>query len=159
MTTRLPAAAQDMSNETIEGLQELIQGLRDSVNYHTAAADRIDDDFVKRELLAITLERREIYQSIGGFIATANSNPVVTGTLLGSLRTIWTSFRAGLNAGDPTVVLIEAARAEAEIARKFKEILVDISGNPINNVLLGYYENIKAGHDRIVALRNAFQNA
>jgi uncharacterized protein (TIGR02284 family) len=159
MTNRVPQAAQDMMPETIESLQELIYALRDSVSYHKEAAEKIADKIVAVEFLAIAEERKEISDTIGGMIALADETPIVEGTWLGSLRTIWTAFRAGLNAGDATVVLIEAKRAEDVIKGKFEKILPEIAGNPVNDMLIKYYETIKAGHDRVLAMRNAFQNA
>jgi uncharacterized protein (TIGR02284 family) len=148
-----------MKPETIESLQELIHALNDSVNYHTEAANKISDDFVKQTFVAIAAERKDIAGSIGGFISLADETPENEGTFLGSLRTIWTAFRAGLNSGDATVVLIEAERAEDVIVNKFKSVLPEIAGNPVNDMLNKYFETIKSGHDRVLALRNSFQNA
>jgi uncharacterized protein (TIGR02284 family) len=159
MTNRVPQAAQDIKPETIESLQELIYALRDSVNYHTEAADKIDDKFVESEFLAIAAERKDISETIGGFISLADEKSEEEGTWLGSLRTIWTAFRAGLNSGDATVVLIEAERAEDVIKGKFEKVLPEIAGNPVNDMLMKYYQTVKAGHDRVLAMRNAYQNA
>lgn len=159
MTQRVPGDAQHMKSETIESLQELTQSLHDSVKYHIEAADKIDDDYVKQTFLAIAAERKDIRDTIGGFITLADETPVEDGTFLGSMRTIWTAVRAGLNSGDATAVLIEAERAEDVIVNKFKTILPEIAGNPINDILLKYFEMVKSGHDRVLALRNAYQNA
>lgn len=159
MTTRIPVDAQHMTPATAQSLQELVHALRDSTNYHTEAADKIEDKYIQSEFRAIAAERKEIAETIGGLISLADEKVVQEGTYLGSLRTIWTSFRAGLNAGDPTVVLIEAERAEDVIKGKFESVLPEISGNPINDLLLKYYEKVKAGHDRVLALRNAYQSA
>lgn len=159
MSTRVPGDAQSMKPETIESLQELVSSLNDSVKYHIEASDKIDDDFVKSEFLAIAGERKDISETIGGFITLADETRAEEGTWLGSLRTIWTAFRAGLNSGDPTVVLIEAERAEDVIKGKFEKILPEISGNPVNDMLHKYYLTVKAGHDRVLAMRNTYQNA
>lgn len=159
MTSRVPDAAQHLKPETIESFQELVQALRDSVNYHKEAADVIDDDYVKGELSSIAAERENICDTIGGFITSADEKPAENGTFLGSLRNIWTVFRAGLNSGDATVLLIEAERAEDVIVSKFKDVLPEIAGNPVNDILMKYFETIKNGHDRVLALRNAYQNA
>lgn len=159
MNTRIPEDAQHMTPETVDSLQELIYALKDSVDYHVEAADIINDAYVSGEFRAIASEREEIYKTISGFISLADSTTVVEGTLLGSLRKIWTAFRAALNAGDSTVILIEAERAEDAIKRKFEQTLTEIAGNPINEMLLKYYETVKAGHNRVLGLRNAYQTA
>ena len=159
MTERVPSDVQNMEPETISALQELVQSLNDSVEYHKEAADKIKDDFVQKTFLAIAGERKEMCDSIGGFLTLADKETEESGTYLGSLRKIWTAFRAGLNSGDPTVVLIEAERAEDVIVNKFKEVLPKVAGNPINDLLLKYFETVKSGHDQVLAMRNAFQAA
>lgn len=157
MTIRTPETAQNMKHETVEALQDLVRGLQDSTQYHLEAAEKIDDSFVQTTLKNIASERNQISEQIAGFITMAKEKPVEDGSWLGSLRTIWTAFRAGLNSGDPTVVLIEAERAEDVIVNKFKEILPEIAGNPINDKLIQYFEKVKDGHDRVLALRNTYQ--
>ncbi|MEL7499922.1 MAG: PA2169 family four-helix-bundle protein [Planctomycetota bacterium] len=159
MNTRIPETAQDMTQETVEGLQDLSYALRDSISYHREAIEAVDDDYVKSAFLEIATEREKIVETIGGFVTLAEETPVKDGTWMGSLRSIWTSFRAALNAGDPTVVLIEAERAEDVIVHKFKDVLPMIAGNPINDHLLKFFETVKSGHDRVLALRNTYQNA
>ena len=159
MSNRIPAAAQDMKKETVEHLQDLIRGLHDSVTYHREAAESIKDDFVQQTLTIIADERTDMADTLAGFITLADEEPAEDGSWLGSLRTIWAKFRTGLNAGDATVVLIEAERAEDVLVNKFKNILPQVAGNPINDKLLECFGKVKTGHDQVLALRNAYQNA
>jgi uncharacterized protein (TIGR02284 family) len=158
MDIRVADAAQQMKSETVESLQDLVRALQDSAQYHNEAADKIEnDDYVTNTLRKIATERKQICENIGEFIEMADETPVKDGTFMGKMRTIWTAFRAGLNAGNPTVVLIEAERAEDVIVNKFKSILPDIAGNPWNDKLNEHFETVKNGHDRVLALRNAYQ--
>ncbi|QEG24671.1 PA2169 family four-helix-bundle protein [Mariniblastus fucicola] len=159
MTDRVATSAQNMKQETVDSLQELMYALTDSVKYLGEASDSIEDDHVKNVFRKIADDRKNIDDTIGGFITLADERPEEEGTWLGSLRTCWTNFRAGLNSGDPTVVLIEAERAEDSLKAKFESVLPEVAGNPINDKLLGYYKTVKSGHDQILALRNAYQNA
>jgi len=149
-----------MTDETIESLQQLVQGLNDSTNFLAEAAEKIEgDEFVSNTLRSIASDRKDIAETIGDFIALRDEKSSEEGTFLGGLRTIWTSFRAGLNSGDATVVLIEAERAEDAIVNEFKNILPQISGNPVNDKLLEYFQRVKHGHDQIRGFRDAYQNA
>lgn len=159
MTTRVPVEDTKMKPETIESIQELIHGLNDSVKYHSEAADVIDDNYVKQAFLTIAAERKKIAEKIGEYVAQSDAKPEEDGTFLGSLRTIWTSLRGGLNSGDATVVLIEAERAEDVIVNKFKNVLPEIAGSPINDTLNQCFTTVKSGHDRVLGLRNAYQKA
>lgn len=159
MNTRASTAVQHMKPETVESLQDLVRGLRDSQQYLHEAADRIkDDDMVANTLRSISTERQQICDNIAAIITVANEQPARDGTFTGSLRKIWTAFRAGLNAGDPKIVLIEAERAEDVIVNKFKTILPEIADTPVNKQLYNYFGVVKDGHDRVLALRNAYQN-
>lgn len=158
MTTHASDIAQNMKQETVESLQELVRGLKDSIQYHVEAADKIDKaPDVSKTLRAIAAERREICDDISSTIAMTDEIPAEEGTFGGSMRKIWTSFRAGLNGGDATVVLIEAERAEDVIKNKFETILPEIAGNPVSPQLNKHYEKVKKGHDRVLELRNAYQ--
>lgn len=150
-------AAQDMTKATTSKLQDLIYSLRNSVEHHREAADRVNDRIVAKLFRDLANEREVILETIGGFVSLAKAKPDESGSFLGKLKTCWTSFRAGLNDGDATVVLIEAERAEDTLMAQFKEVLPEISGNPINDKLLSYFEKVKAGHDRVLKMRNQYQ--
>lgn len=156
MNTRIATNGQPMNPETVEPLQELIYALKDSVDYHREAAELIDDVYIRREFQEIAAERKEIYQRVGGLIMLTDSAPVIEGTLFGTMRKIWTSFRAALNSGDTNVVLIEAERAEDAIKRKFEQTLTQVAGNSIKDLLLKHYETVEAGHNRVLGLRNVY---
>lgn len=146
-----------LSEPTVESLQELLRGLNDSVEYLTEAAGKIDDTNVAKTFKKISTQRQEIADLIATHIDNMGESPVDDGSWLGSLRQCWTTFRAGLNSGDAEVVLIEAERAEDQLMAKFKEILPEVAGNPINDQLITAFERVKNGHDEVLALRNAFQ--
>ncbi len=158
MTTRTPEVVEKMTSETVEALQELLQALRDSFKHLKQAAESIEDEDFATTFHQIAAERFDIGNKIGQHIIEADEQPVTEGTWLGSVRTFWTSMRAALNSGNTTVVLIEAERADDALVNRFRELLPSIAGNPLNDKLLEYYGTIKAGHDRVLALRNALQS-
>ncbi len=160
MIKRVADSAEHMNDETIESLRDLVQGINDSASFLMEAADMIEgDELVANTLRSIADDRRGIGYTIGGYIALRDEEPAEEGTWLGGLRKTWASFRAGINAGDPTVVLIEAERAEDAILNKFKEILPQIAGNPINDKLLEFFDHVKTDHEQICGYRDAYQNA
>lgn len=156
MTTNT-ANACDLKQETLDGLKELCTALKDSVEYHNETIKQIDDKFVEDTFSKIATERQAICEELSRQLSYNGEKVVDDGTFLGSMRTIWTKMRAGINSGDTTVVLTEAERAEDVIVNRFKDILPEIAGNPLNAQLVGYFETVKDGHDRVLALRNAFQ--
>lgn len=150
-------AVQQMSDETTGKLQDLIYSLKNSVEHHREAAGKVNDKIVGSIFMELANERENILETIGGFMTLADKKPDESSSVMGKIKTCWTSFRASLNGGDETVVLIEAERAEDALMAQFKDVLPEIAGNPINDKLLEYFEKVKAGHDRILAMRNEFQ--
>lgn len=152
------ATSKPLSDKTMAGLQELLRGLNDSVEYLNEAAEKIDDVSVAETFKKLTSQRQDIAAMIGSHIQLSGESPVDEGSWLGTLRQCWTGFRAGINSGDAKVVLIEAERAEDKLMAKFKEILPEVAGNPINDQLLQAFDTVKQGHDEVLALRNAYQS-
>lgn len=159
MTTRVPEAVQQMKPETVSAMQELSHAMHDNIEYLNQAAQSIDDRKIAQVFDQLASQRQQMNETLSEFMSLADSPPEHEGSFLGSLRKIWTEMRAGLNGGDATVVLIEAERAEDAIVNKFKDILPEIAGNPLNDKLLAFFEEIKHGHDRIRDLRDTYKKA
>lgn len=157
MATRVAHEITDMKQETIEKLQDIVRALIDSAEYHMEICERLNDDFVKKVMMKIANQRREVCSDITSYVNMAGESAPSDGTFAGSLRTIWSSVRSALNSGDTTVVLIEAEKAEDVLVNKFKSILPEIAGNPVNDRLMQHYETVRDGHDKVLTLRNHFQ--
>lgn len=159
MTAGTPMLTKDLKPETIESLQELIRGLNDSQQCLQEAADSVrDDQLVTSTLKKVSQERQGVCNEIAKLVESTEEAPADEGTFAGNLRTIWTALRSGLNAGNPTVVLIEAERAEKVLLQKFQDILAEVRNMPIAVQLDRMYEAVKQGHGRILSLRNDYQN-
>ncbi len=159
MTMNLLEATERMKPETLGSLKELVRALNDSSTYHLEAAESIKgDQYIPNVLRAIAEERKQICTNISGMITIADSETPESGTFLGSLQKIWTAFRAGMNAGDATIVLIEAERAEDVIIGKFQAVIKGLDESPLKSQLETYYDTVKSGHDRVLALRNVYQS-
>lgn len=158
MSSRVPQTAFEMNPETVNSLQLLVKALHDSSEFLDETANRVsNDEHVSDALRTVAKERREVCCSIATAIEFTDAVPNENGSFTGALRTIWASLRAAMNAGDATVILIEAEKAEDVIVHKFQAILPEIAGNPINDQLLNHYKLVKKGHDQILRLRNMYQ--
>ena len=160
MSNQISDPSCNLIGKATESLRELLQALNDSTGFLVEAADMIEgDELVSNALRSIADERKGIAYSIGGFLPLHDEQATEDVTLLGNLHSIWTSFRAGLNSGDATVVLIEAERAEAAVIEKFEEILPEFAGTPVNNEMLDYSQQVRDGYEQIRGFRNAYENA
>ena len=149
-----------LGKETLSNLQDLARALLDSADFLNQAATSVHDDpIAKAEFQDIAAERMGICGEISAHISINDVNPPRHGTFAGAMRTMWNALRAALNAGDIDVILIEANRAETAIVDKFRQILPEIAGNPLNDKLLRHYEVVKNGRDRIKSMSDKLQTA
>ena len=152
MSIDFQQAARYASPRTTSRLQDLIYSLKDNVEHHREAAARVNDPIVRAILRDLANERELILETIGGIMTSVDRTPEESTTLFGKIKTCWSSFRASLNGGDETVVLIEAERAEDLLLTRFRAILPEIAGSSQVN-LFETFDRVKAGHDQILAMR------
>lgn len=152
-----PAILQ-LTEKTAANLQELIYGLRDSIEHHHAAANQTSDEYVAQTLRSIANRREEILRSIEHFVNLAVMKCDESSTFMGQMRSIWVAFRTALNGGNASIALLEAERAEQKLLSKFEEILPEISNSPINEELLRFFHEVKSGHDVICSLQHALES-
>ena len=150
-----------LSDKAASKLNDLIQLNIDSAKGFREAADAIDDQkgAALKNLFLDIANRRESYvvelkQSVN---FKSDKKPEDDGSVKGTMHRWWLDARAKLNAGDPTVVLIEAERGEDAIKERYEEVLKETSGSPVNDLLLRQYSGVKAGHDRIRDLRDQWK--
>lgn len=146
-----------MPSGTVKKLQDLIYSLKNSIDHHRAAAEKVNQPTVADMFRDLAKERESIMETIGGFVTLTDKTPDESSSILGKMKACWTSFRASLNGGNTMVVLIEAERAEDSLMAQFNDVLPAIAGNPINDRMLDFFVKIKSGHDRVLALRNKHQ--
>tara|TARA_R110002072_G_scaffold14013_1_gene58386 strand:+ start:14458 stop:14760 length:303 start_codon:yes stop_codon:yes gene_type:complete len=79
------------------------------------------------------------------------------GSVAAKTHRIWINIRGKLNGGDATVILIEAERGEDHIKDAYEDVLKDTAGSAMNDVLTAQYAKVKAGHDKIRDLRDAYK--
>ena len=147
-------AARYASPQKSSKLQDLVYGLKDNVEHHRKAADKVNDPIVSAVFTDLANEREAILKSIGGVMNSVAKTPDESSSLLGKLKTCWISFRASLNGGDETVVLIEAERAEDALLSQFRTLLSEFAGNPLTVDLFESFDKVKAGHDQITGMRS-----
>ena len=142
-----------LTDETVSGLRELAIALRDSQIGLTDAAGKVNDKEVVKLLYGIATERATMEQELNDFLHI-NCEPISESTSwLGELSNAWTKIRAAVSGGDAIVILTEVERSEAMLAARYKRILPDIAGNPLNKLLLEQYECLQTGLTSIGELR------
>lgn len=141
--------------ETIEGLRDLIRVNHDSAKGFREAAEQIDDDSATEHFHALAAERQGFAKRLESFVEWNGDDDTPDGSFGAKMHRWWIQFRGTVQDGDVHAILSEAERGEDQIKAKYEEVLPQISGNPVNDVLLRQYGRVKVAHDRIRDLRDA----
>jgi uncharacterized protein (TIGR02284 family) len=151
----------DLEPKTLGKVQELIRLNLASYKGFTDAAERIEDASAASLFRELSYERQRQAEELRQFVATrGDEEPADSGSAIGALRRAWMDMRAAINAGDPYVILIECERCEDKIKEHYQDLL-DAShaamNDPLHETLLRHYEQVRAAHDRVRVLRDAYK--
>ncbi|SMP41070.1 conserved hypothetical protein [Neorhodopirellula lusitana] len=146
----------DLNTETITKLQKLIRANIDSYNGFHESAEELDDVKLSTLFRAIGDERSAMASELQQFVEFNGKDAEDDGSVAAKTHRIWINIRAKLNGGDPYVVLIEAERGEDHIKEAYEEVLKETAGSAMNDVLSAQYAKVKAGHDKVRDLRDAY---
>lgn len=146
----------ELSEKTIDKLQELVRINIDSDQGFSEAAEQIEDLTVASLFRELGSQRAQNSAQLQEYVAWNGEKPVDDGSYAAAFHRTWLNLRSQLNGGDAHVVLIEAERGEDQIKRAYEDALKETAGSAMNDVLTSQYANVKAGHDRIRDLRDAY---
>jgi len=146
----------DLTQETIETIQDLIQANLDSAEGFNEAAQQIEHPNLASLFVELGQQRKQIAEALQEHVQFNGERPRRDGTWLATLHRSWTDLRAKISSGDPHTILSEAERGEDYIKGAYEEGLKETAGSAMNDVLLEQYKTVKAGHDRIRNLRDQF---
>ena len=146
-----------LTDATIDKLQDLIQINIDSVHGLTDAANAMEDSVVADLFRQIASDRRSFASELQMYVSWNGEDCCCEGeSLAAKVHQTWMNLRAKLNGGDTHVVLIEAERGEDHIKEAYETALKENPGSAVSEILHSQYAVVKAGHDRIRDLRDAY---
>lgn len=145
-----------LREETIEKVQDLIQINIDSQKGFAEAADKVKDKQIASLFRQLGGERQTNTAELQKIVNFNGEEPQDDGSFKATVHRAWIDVRAALNGGDASVILNEAERGEDAIKELYEEVLKETAGSAVNDVLTRQYAKVKAGHDKVRDLRNAF---
>ncbi|MBB3206790.1 uncharacterized protein (TIGR02284 family) [Rhodopirellula rubra] len=146
----------DLNETTINKLQKLIRANIDSYNGFHESAEELNDEALASLFRSIGDERSAMATELQQHVAFNGEEAEDDGSVAAKTHRIWINIRGKLNGGDPHVILIEAERGEDHIKEAYEEALKETAGSAMNDVLSAQYAKVKAGHDKIRDLRDAY---
>lgn len=148
----------DLNEGTLAKLQKLIRGNIDSYNGFHESAEEIADSKLKALFKKIGDQRSAMATELQEYVEFNRKDAEDDGSVAAKTHRIWINIRSKLNSGDPYVLLIEAERGEDHIKEAYEDMLKETAGSAMNDVLTQQYTLVKAGHDAIRELRDAYKN-
>ncbi len=148
----------DLSETTINKLQKLIRANIDSYNGFHEAAEEIDDAKLTALFKELGDQRSVMATELQEVVAFNGKEAEDDGSVAAKTHRIWINIRSKINRGDPYVILIEAERGEDHIKAAYEEVLEETTSSVMNDLLLDQYRAVKAGHDKVRDLRDAYKN-
>ncbi|GAA5509621.1 PA2169 family four-helix-bundle protein [Novipirellula caenicola] len=149
---------QSLSEATVKKLQKLIRANIDSYDGFRESAEELSDKKLATLFREIANERSALATELQNYVEWNGEEAEDDGSATAGVHRAWINVRSKLNGGDPYVILIEAERGEDHIKNAYEEVLKDTAGSAMNDVLLSQYAVVKAGHDKVRDLRDAYKN-
>ena len=147
----------NLNDETIAKLQKLIRANIDSYNGYHESAEEMDDAKLTSLFKEIGDQRSAMASALQNVVEFNGEDAEDDGSVAAKTHRIWINIRAKLNGGDPYVVLAEAERGEDHIKAAYEDVLKETAGSAMNDVLTQQYAVVKAQHDKIRDLRDAYK--
>lgn len=145
-----------LTDETIAKLQKLIRANIDSYNGFHESAEEIDDAKVAALFKELGDQRSAMASKLQEVVEFNGAEAEDDGSVAAKTHRVWINIRSKINGGDPHVILIEAERGEDHIKEAYEEVLKETAGSAMNDVLTDQYAAVKAGHDKVRDMRDAY---
>lgn len=144
-----------LKQETIERLQELVQINIDSAEGFRHAADALQDKILAADFRVWAVDRTRQADELAHLVHMNKESAPDERSWMAVLHQTWLDLKAAVSAGDTQGVLVEAERGEDLIKERYGEVLKEIAGSAVNDVLQRQYASVKQVHDRVRELRDA----
>lgn len=145
-----------MTDESAEAIEELIEVNTESSRYLDLAARVADNQHLAGLLRAIADDRRRLVEELIHAVPGRAAERTESGERMAAkIQRWWLDLRAGLNGGDPDVVLEEVARAEDLVKAAYEDVTSRAAGSSTAELLFNQYRAVKEQRDQILKLRAA----
>jgi uncharacterized protein (TIGR02284 family) len=145
-----------MTDESAEAIEELIEVNTESSRYLDQAARVSDNQHLAGMLRAFADDRRRLVEELVRAVPGRTTERTATGERVAAkIQRWWLDLRAGLNGGDPGVVLGEVARAEDQVKALYEDVTSRAAGSPTAELLFNQYRAVKEQRDQILKLKAA----
>lgn len=144
----------ELKPETAAKIQELARVNVDSASGFRKAADVVSDPTLKAAFRGYAQERDRFATALESVLGPQAAAAAEAGSLVAQVHRWWIELRGKLTGGDDFAILAEVERGEDQIKAVYEEVILETTGNPMNDVLHEQLRAVKRTHDRVRAMRD-----
>ena len=149
------------TSTVISTLNSLIETLKDGQEGFRQASEAVKDSQLKTLFSEYSLQRAKFAGELQNHvIQLGESEPEKTSSTAGALHRAWINMKSAVTAQDDHAILAECERGEDSAVAEYKKAMdpdAHLSA-PLRDTVSRQYQDVKAAHDHVKALRDASQN-
>lgn len=149
------------TSTVISTLNSLIETLKDGQEGFRQASEAVKDSQLKQLFSEYSLQRARFAGELQNeVIRLGESEPEKTSSTAGAMHRAWMNIKSAVTAQDDHAILAEAERGEDTAVAEYKKAMEDDSrlSAPLREIVSRQYQDVKAAHDHVKALRDASKN-
>jgi uncharacterized protein (TIGR02284 family) len=146
------------NDEVISTLNGLIETCRDGQEGFKQAAEGVERADIKTLFYEFGQQRATFVGELQDVVRTLGGDPENSGSFAGALHRGWLNIKSVVSGRDEALILDECERGEDSAKSSYKSALETALPAYVAQLVQDQYTAILSAHDRIKALRDAFNN-
>ena len=149
------------TSTVISTLNSLIETLKDGQEGFRQAAEAVKDSQLKSLFSEYSLQRAKFAGELQNqVVQLGESEPEKTSSTAGAMHRAWINIKSAVTSADDHAILAECERGEDSAVAEYKKAMEDDSrlSAPLREIVSRQYQDVKAAHDHVKALRDASKN-
>ena len=146
------------NDAVISTLNGLIETCKDGQLGFQQSSEGVERSDLKSFFSECSLQRSQFAGELQTLVQTLGGDPENSGSVAGSLHRGWINIKAAVTGKDEGAILNECERGEDVAKNAYKEALEGFLPDYMREVVQKQYQGVSAAHDRVKALRDAFNS-
>jgi uncharacterized protein (TIGR02284 family) len=147
------------NRKVVSTLNTLLETTEDGIRGFVACAEGVTSSQLKMVFETAARRCEEGAEELKTAIRSLGGEPVISGSVSGSLHRAWTSIVSSVTGMDEHAVLEECERGEDAAKSAYEKALDEGLPPEVEAIVRRQYKGVKDNHDRIRDLRNQTAHA
>ncbi|HET6604878.1 MAG TPA: PA2169 family four-helix-bundle protein [Xanthomonadaceae bacterium] len=144
-------------SKTTASLNELIDVLNDGASFYREAAESVEDGTYENLFRRMAASKQEICTDLKAEVSARGDTPATGGTVLGSLRQVYTDMRAGLSDKPEKRFVSQLEESEDRIVEAFREAVYESDRPEVRAIAQKHMPTVNRMHQEMSSLKHRLQ--